>query len=103
MVDAFVKLGARFSFSAYFALESKSKKRAPFDRVPVYRLLIETDAPDMLGPHGLIEETLFDGEGRAINSPLNLIRIYEYVADMKGMALDELCSAALDNLEGLFG
>lgn len=102
MVDAFAALGARFSFSGYFARESKSKKRAAFERVPLERLLIETDAPDMLGPDALLEERLRDQEGRPISSPLNLARIYEYVAEMRGMSLNDLAAVARENFEDLF-
>ncbi|MDG2253833.1 MAG: TatD family hydrolase [Opitutaceae bacterium] len=102
MVETFVALGARFSFSGYFASDDKSKKRAAFDRVPLDRLLIESDAPDMLGPEELMLEELRDKNGRPINSPLNLPRIYEYVAGMRNMSLEMLIPVVAENFETFF-
>jgi len=103
MVAPFVDLGARFSFSGYFAHENKAKKREAFMAVPMDRLLIETDAPDMLGPKSVQYESLKDGSGEAINSPLNLIPIYDYVAEMRGMDLEELVPIVGKNFRQLFG
>lgn len=102
MVEPFAALGARISFSGYFALDTQAKKRAAFERIPLDRLLVETDAPDMLGPKGLIAETLEDENGRLINSPLNLPRIYEYVARMRAMSLESLAIVAGENFERFF-
>lgn len=102
MVEAFAALGARFSFSGYFAIDSKSKKREAFKRVPLDRLLIETDAPDMLGPEELIVEMLRDEKGRAVSSPLNLPRIYEYVAGMRTVSLETLAEIVAENFESFF-
>lgn len=102
MVDAFAALGARFSFSGFFAIDAKSKKREAFERVPLDRLLIETDAPDMVGPEELLAETLRDKDGRVINSPLNLPRIYKYVAGIRAMRLETLTEIVAENFESFF-
>src|SRR5690606_11232155 len=47
MVRGFAGLGAFFSISGHFANERKSRQRETFRSVPLDRLLIETDAPDM--------------------------------------------------------
>jgi len=103
MVEAFVALGARFSFSGYFALENQQKKRDAFLAVPRDRLLIETDAPDMLGPESVQAESISDLSGEAINSPRNLIKIYAYVAAMKGVSVAELARIVESNFKELFG
>ncbi len=102
MVASFVDLGARFSFSGYFAHESKAKKRDAFRVVPLGRLLVETDAPDMLGPERVQFESLFDDAGEAINSPLNLIPVYEYAAEMRGLAIEEFVRIVAENFHQLF-
>ena len=102
MVQPFVKLGARFSFSGYFALESISNKRIAFEKVPLDRLLIETDAPDMLGPDALVAEPLYDADSKKINSPLNLPLIYEYAAEMRGMELSSFSRTIGRNFEEFF-
>ncbi len=103
MVEAFVALGARFSFAGYFALENQQRKREAFRAVPWDRLLIETDAPDMLGPESVRVESLSDSSGEAINSPRNLIKIYDYVAAMKGVTVAELAQTVESNFKKLFG
>lgn len=103
MIESFVALGARFSFSGYFAWEGKQKKRDGFLAVPWDRLLIETDAPDMLGPEEVRTESTFDSEGEAINSPSNLIRIYDFVANMRGVEMEELAEIVDANFRVLFG
>ena len=54
MVESFSGLGGYFSFNAYFLDERKARQREVFQRIPADRLLVETDAPDML-PAGQIE------------------------------------------------
>ena len=102
MIESFIALGARFSFSGYFAGKGKRKKRDGFLAVPLDRLLIETDAPDMLGPEPLRAESTYDHEGKAINSPNNLIKIYDFVAKMKGVAVEELAATVDANFRALF-
>ncbi|SHJ26298.1 TatD DNase family protein [Rubritalea squalenifaciens DSM 18772] len=45
-----LKLGAYFSFSGYFLSERKAGVREVFAQLPLNRLLLETDAPDMTPP-----------------------------------------------------
>ena len=102
MVDSFAKLGARFSFSGYFARAASAKKRRAFEAAPMDRLLIETDAPDMLGPEETIAETVADDKGREINSPINLPKIYRYAANMRGMELEAFCAAIESNFKAFY-
>jgi TatD DNase family protein len=44
------KLGAYFSFSGYFLQPRKLKVREVFAKLPIERILVETDAPDMALP-----------------------------------------------------
>src|SRR5256884_7646943 len=43
MVAGFAKLGAYFSFNAYFLHERKGRQREVFRHIPADRLLIETE------------------------------------------------------------
>lgn len=44
-------MGAYFSFSGYFLQTRKAKTRAIFSRLPIERILVETDAPEMAPPY----------------------------------------------------
>jgi len=76
LVPRLTKLGAYFSFSGYFLHERKQNVRDAFKLVPPDRLLIETDAPDMLPPESVISYALPNG----INHPANLPCIYQAVS-----------------------
>ena len=104
MIPAFTKLGAYFSISGYFAQPRKAKQAQAFRAVPMERLLIETDAPDMLPPASLIRLPLSDpATGTLINHPGNLGAIYEFAAELRGMTVAELASQVEGNFGRLFG
>jgi TatD DNase family protein len=65
--------GVMFSFSGYFLQERKAKVLEVFSKLPKDRILLETDAPDMMPPERFVEFPL--GEG--VNHPANLGRIAE--------------------------
>ncbi|MCB1203024.1 MAG: TatD family hydrolase [Verrucomicrobiae bacterium] len=100
MVADFADLGAYYSLSGYFFREDKADKLATFDRVPIDRLLLETDAPDMLPPPRLIRFPVSGktgpGDSNAFNHPANLIAIRDAAAarlKMDPSALDRLVEA----------
>ena len=68
-----MKKGAWFSFSGYFLEPRKSKVLEMFCQLDPKRILLETDAPDMLPPKDMIKFPLQD----SINHPANLINIAE--------------------------
>ena len=78
LVPRLVKLGAYFSFSGYFLHERKQNLRDTFKTIPPDRLLIETDAPDMLPPEHIIAHPL----AKQLNHPANLASIYEAAAEL---------------------
>lgn len=98
MVSVFAKRGAYLSFSGYFAQERKAKQREVFKHVPIERLLIETDAPDMLPPEELRVEKSW-----AHNDPRNIARIYEYAAGLFEMPVAEFAGQVEKNFRRLFG
>jgi TatD DNase family protein len=86
MVGELADLGAWFSFSGHFLHPRKDKAREAFRRVPRERLLVETDAPDMVPPDSHRPHVLIDGENRAVNHPANLPRIIEGLAETRSEA-----------------
>ena len=103
LVPELAELGARFSFSGYFLRKNKEKTRAAFRQVPFDRLLVETDAPDMLPPDQHIESLLRDHEGRSLNHPANLPRIVRGLAQIMGQDEADLRALLADNFQRFFG
>jgi TatD DNase family protein len=104
MIEAFAGRGAYFSFNGYFLAEQRHKKRDAFIKVPLDRLLVETDAPAMplppeLNPHPLPDTP----DGEPVNHPANIAVAYEGLAKLRGMPLDELASQVEENFSRLFG
>jgi TatD DNase family protein len=83
MIGGFVKHGAYFSFSGYFLQERKAAQRGVFREIPLDRLLVETDAPDMLPPAAPGVRLLENG---TLNSPVNLEFCYRGFARLFGAA-----------------
>jgi TatD DNase family protein len=97
MAASLGKLGAYFSISGYFAHERKGAQRDIFKTISIDRMLIETDAPDMLPPPELIAHDF--GEA---NDPRNLPRIYDFAAKLFRKPLDEFASRVQTNFKSLF-
>lgn len=102
MIPVFAKLGAYFSISGYFALERKRSRREVLKSIPIDRLLIETDAPDMLGPDEIVRRKVVDEKGKAFNHPLNLSGVYQFVSELREIEMDELRQIVEENWIRLF-
>jgi len=103
MVPALAKLGAYFSFPGYYMHERKEKQRQTFKQIPMDRLLIETDAPDQLMPEALNRHPISDAAGHALNHPANLPVIYDFMAQLRGVAGAALERQVEENFIRLFG
>lgn len=89
------KLGAYFSFSGYFLQQRKSNVRKAFQTIPKERILIETDAPDMLPPVDFVSHPLAEN----LNHPANLASIAEGLAK----TLESDTTALTSQLQENFG
>lgn len=97
MLPTFIKLRAYFSISGHFAHERKAAQREVFKKIPIDRLLVETDAPDMLPPPDLIAF-----QGGDVNDPRNLPKIYEFAANLFNMPLNDFAARIASNFNSLF-
>jgi TatD DNase family protein len=102
LIPGLVKLGAYFSLPGYFARETKTRQRETFRRVPLERLLIETDAPDQPLPEERNRFPLLDADGRPINHPANVGAVYEFAAELLGLSLEKLAAQVESNFLRLF-
>jgi len=100
-IEEFAEMGAYFSFSPYFLYKRKEERVQAFRKVPSNRILIETDAPAMLGP----EVTWADGQrefSTEFQHPVNITKIYERSAEALEMPLYELTERCEENFLSLY-
>lgn len=102
MVPGWVRAGAFFSFSPAFLHPRKARVRALFREIPVERILIETDCPDMPPPPGTALLPLADGEDHPLNHPLNLRLCLDALAADRGLSTEALGRILEQNAERLF-
>ena len=93
-----IPLGAYFSFSGHFLHPRKSAVLDVFRELPPGRILLETDAPDMLPPDEWITHPLPDGQ----NHPANLPRIAAGLATALGIDPARLASITAANHANFF-
>lgn len=101
--SAFARHGAYFGYAGYFAHERKQARRDVFAQLPLDRILVETDAPDQLPPPALQTHACHGPDGAVINHPANLHAVYESLATVRGLSLDETCRCVEANFTQLFG
>lgn len=94
-----IPLGAYFSFSGYFLHPRKSKTLGMYHQLPLDRILVETDAPDMLPPPDIVSHSL----PQEMNHPANLPNIAKALASSLGLSSDQLARQTGSNFLSCFG
>ena len=95
--------GARFSFSPSFLGRPGGKAEAVFQRLPMDRLLVETDAPSRAPAPAYRRWTLpDDAMGRAVHHPANLLVALEGLAALRGVSRETLAAAVRSGFRALF-
>lgn len=97
LVKRLAGLGAWFSFSGYFLQPRKAKVVEAFKVVPPDRLLVETDAPDMMPPEEFVTHRTAEG-----NHPANLLRIANEFAKRLEIEADALAALTATNHRTIF-
>ena len=101
LIPQLVERGAYFSFNTG-QLKPKAKKvRQAIQAVPADRLLIETDAPDMLPPPELREFELTTGD-TVLNHPANLRQAYQAIADIRAIDFETQAAQVARNFQRFF-
>ncbi|MFT7177868.1 MAG: TatD DNase family protein [Oceanospirillaceae bacterium] len=92
MAKACLDLGFYISISGIVTFNSASALREVVKKIPMDRLLVETDSPYLTpAPHR--------GEQ---NEPKHVRLVAQYVADLKGLSLEHLAAQTSDNFTQLF-
>jgi TatD DNase family protein len=94
-----IPLGSYFSFSGHFLHPRKSAMLDVFRQLPHDRLLLETDAPDMLPPEEIITHPLPGNH----NHPANLPAIGHALARVLGMTPEAVADLTRANARRCFG
>jgi TatD DNase family protein len=103
LIPELAELGAYFSFNAGQLKTGKTKVPARIRAVPIERLLIETDAPDMLPALELRTFQLPDSDsGQAVTHPATLLNGYTAIAKIRAMPLEALTKQVALNFETYF-
>ncbi|MBS0658025.1 MAG: TatD family hydrolase [Verrucomicrobia bacterium] len=102
MVQPLADRGAFFSFSTYFLHPRKAAQREVFARLPLDRLLIETDAPALSPPPEANPRPLSGPAGEPLNDPRNLSVAFEGLAALRPESRVGLAAALEANFKRLF-
>ena len=96
--QAFVALGFKLGFGGAVTYDRALQLRRLAAELPLGSLVMETDAPD-IPPHWLYTPAAQRAQGQAQgrNTPAELPRIAQVVADLRGMALPDLAQATTAN------
>ncbi len=86
-----LKLGAFFSFGGVLTFKN-SKRFEVLSKLPIDRILFETDAPFMA-------PTPFRGQ---VNESSYVVYVYKYVSELLGVSLEELATLTENNFKNLF-
>jgi TatD DNase family protein len=94
----FIQLGFKLGFGGAVTFERAHQLRRLAQSLPLDTLVLETDAPD-IPPHWLYTTAAEReaGEPQGRNTPAELPRIAEVVAQLRGISVDALAQASTDN------
>ncbi|MGZ8939728.1 MAG: TatD family hydrolase [Limisphaerales bacterium] len=103
MISRFIDLGGYFSISGYFSHERKKAQREVFKAIPLDRILLETDAPDMALPAEWKRHSFRNPSSAELNHPADISAIYAFASQLYGIDVEELASRIEANFIRLFG
>ncbi len=94
--DAFIKLGFKLGFGGAMTYPRALKIRALAQTLPIEAIVLETDAPD-IAPIWLTQSTQNSIGIKARNSPKELIKIAQVLADLRGLQLAQVTDITTKN------
>lgn len=102
LVPRLVRRGAFFSFSGAITKEKNARAREAAGAIPADRILVETDAPDLLPdiPHQA-PHPVTPGHS-TVNEPYNLVYVIDTVAALRGWSSTQTAAITAGNAERFF-
>jgi TatD DNase family protein len=100
LVAPFAALGAYFSFNGAYLASRHTRLRELYQKIPLDRLLVETDAPAMLAPADHAPYSLPGAP--LLNHPANLASSYAALVTLRGLPLTTLTTQIAANYRRLF-
>jgi len=93
-IEAILAIGAMVSFTGIVTFKSAKAIAEASDRVPVDKLMIETDSPYLAPePHRKVRP----------NEPKYVVHVAEFLAKRRGMTLDDFTASVDSNAQRFFG
>jgi len=102
LVVPLARRGAFFSFSGSITFDRNIHGREALVAVPLERLLIETDAPDLSPNQSPDNANLIQNDGKPINEPANLLIVAQTVARLRSLKLEDVASITFQNAVNLW-
>ena len=98
VAEAFIKLGFKLGFGGGMTHERALQLRRLARDLPLESIVLETDTPD-IPPHWLYKTAAerADGSAQGRNTPAELPRIAQVLAELRGMPLAELAGQTTAN------
>ena len=93
VAEAALEMGFYISFSGIVTFKNAKTLKEVAQKVPLDRLLVETDSPYLAPvPH----------RGKT-NQPGFVLHVAEEISRLRGISVDEVCTATTENFQRLFG
>lgn len=103
LISPLIEKGCYISFAPSLLRKEKEKLRETFKQVPLERLMLETDSPDIPPPQGMnINKTVFHGK-QLRNEPANLLTVLTKAADLLSMPASKLAESLWRNATRFWG
>lgn len=93
LADRCMQLGLHISFAGMVTFKNAAELQHVATRIPIERLLVETDSP-YLSPEPM--------RGKRPNEPARVLYTAQFLAQLRGVSLQELALATTQNAQTLF-
>jgi TatD DNase family protein len=99
----FIEMGFKLGFGGALTFERANQLRLLATQLPLSALVLETDSPD-IPPHWLYvtAEDRAQGVPQGRNTPSEIPRIAQVLADLRGISMEEVQQATTENVRHVF-